>query len=145
MNETTDAAHDFWQEHALNFLEMAFRTDRQKRPATPSGIGRNVGVCQDTITMYVVVRDDTVQEISYELEGCLHTNASANTVAELVEGHDLDSAWKITPEKVRDYLQTLPADHFHCAELAVGAFYKALADYQQKGGKSWKAAYRRPV
>jgi nitrogen fixation NifU-like protein len=46
---------------------------------------------------------------------------------------------------VADYLQTLPADHFHCAELAVGAFYKALADYQQNGNKDWKAGYRRPA
>jgi nitrogen fixation NifU-like protein len=28
---------------------------------------------------------------------------------------------------VADFLKTLPADHFHCAELAVGALYLALA------------------
>jgi len=145
MDETKDTVEDFWQEHALVFLEMAFRTDRQKRPAHPSGIGHNVGACRDSITMFVVVRDGAVQEIAYELDGCLHTNACANAVAESVQGHDLETAWKITPEMVADYLQTLPADHFHCAELAVGAFYKALTDYQQNNRKDWQAGYRRPA
>ena len=141
MSANENEGDDFWQEHSLTFLEMAFRTDRHKRPDRPSGVGRNVGTCKDSITMFVMVRDEKIQEIAYELDGCLNTNACANTVAEIVEGHDLESAWKITPEMVANYLQTLPGDHFHCAELAVGAFYKALTDYQQKGRKDWKADY----
>lgn len=145
MDKSKDAVEDFWQEHSLTFLEMAFRTDRQKRPAHPSGVGHNIGACRDSITMFVVVRKDTVEEIAYELDGCLNTNACANTVAEIVQGRDLETAWHITPEMVADYLQTLPADHFHCAELAVGAFYKALTDYQQNSPKEWQAGYRRPT
>lgn len=30
------------------------------------------------------------------------------------------------------YLETLPKNHKHCSELAVGALYKALADYNKK-------------
>ncbi|MCP4673404.1 MAG: iron-sulfur cluster assembly scaffold protein, partial [Desulfobacula sp.] len=41
-------------------------------------------------------------------------------------------AWKISPEKVNKFLETLPEDHFHCAELAVGALYLALADLESK-------------
>jgi nitrogen fixation NifU-like protein len=130
-------------DHSLTFLEMAFRTDRHKRPFDPSGIGHNVGTCRDSITMFVVVREGTVQEIAFELDGCLNTNACANAVAEIAEGRDLELAWKITPEMVADYLQSLPEDHFHCAELAVGAFYKALADYRQNGRQPWRCAYRR--
>ena len=44
------------------------------------------------------------------------------------EGKPVDSAWQISPEQVSTFLSTLPADHFHCAELAVGALYLALAD-----------------
>jgi nitrogen fixation NifU-like protein len=145
MTGSTDKAHDGWQTHSLTFLEMAFRTDRQGCPANWSGVGHNIGTCKDRITFFVVVRDHIIEKITYELDGCLNTNACANTVAVIVEGRDVELAWKITPEMVADYLQTLPADHFHCAELAVGAFYKALADYQQNGRKAWKAAYRRPA
>ena len=145
MGTTTGATAAFWQEHSLTFLEMAFRTDRQGRALHPSGIGRNVGTCRDSITLFVTVQDETIQKIAYELEGCLNTNACANAVAEIVEGHTVETAWKITPEMVAEYLQTLPVDHFHCAELVVGAFYKALSDYQQNGRKHWQSAYRRPA
>ena len=145
MHEGQDTRQDFWQEHSLTFLEMAFRTDRRLRPPQPSGIGHNVGACGDSITMYVTLCDARVRDVAFELNGCLHTAACANAVAQIVEGHDLETVWQITPEMVADYLQTLPADHFHCAELAVGAFYKALIDFQHKGGKAWQAAYRRPA
>ena len=143
MAETADTEHDGWQAHSLTFLEMAFRTDRQGHPANPSGIGHNVGSCKDSITLFMMVRDHAIEAIAYELDGCLNTNACANMVAEIVEGQDIESAWRVTPEIVADHLQTLPPGHFHCAELAVGALYKALADYQQNGGKAWKAGYRR--
>ena len=145
MPDDKEQRHDFWQEHALIFLEMAFRTDRHGRPPKPSGIGYNVGACGDSITMYVTLEAAKIRNVAFELNGCLNTAACANAVAQIVEGHDLEAAWKISPEMVADYLQTLPGDHFHCAELAVGAFYKALSDYQQKGGKEWQAAYRRPA
>lgn len=143
MTGHTDAEHDGWQTHSLTFLEMAFRTDRHGPTANPSGMGRNLGACKDSITFFVIVRDHSIEKITYELNGCLNTNACANTVAALAEGRHVESAWHITAEMVADYLQTLPADHFHCAELAVGAFYKALSDYQQNGRKDWQAAYRR--
>ena len=145
MGSSRETTSDFWQEHSLTFLEMAFRTDRHGRSAQPSGIGRNVGACQDSITLFVNVRDETIETIAYELEGCLNTNACANALAGIVEGHPVESAWQVTPEMVAAYLQTLPTDHVHCAELVVGAFYKALADYQQNGRKNWQAAYRRPA
>ncbi len=43
-------------------------------------------------------------------------------------GKTIEAAWEITPEEVIRFLETLPEDHFHCAELAVGAFYLALTD-----------------
>ncbi|MDJ0889156.1 MAG: iron-sulfur cluster assembly scaffold protein [Desulfobacterales bacterium] len=131
-------------EHTQTFLEMAFRTDRQKALAHPSGVGLNVGACRDRIEIQVAIREGIVREVAYRLEGCLNTNACANAVAEMVEGHTVAAAWALKPEMVAEFLQSLPPDHFHCAELAVGAFYKALADYQQQGGQDWKTAYRAP-
>jgi nitrogen fixation NifU-like protein len=53
----------------------------------------------------------------------------------LGQGHLVGNAWNITDEMVKQYLQTLPEDHYHCAELCVGAFYLALTDYQKKKAK----------
>ncbi len=131
-------------EHTETFLEMAFRTDRQRPLSHPSGVGQNVGTCRDRIEIQLAIRRGIIEKVAYRLEGCLNTNACANAVGELVEGHTVAAAWTLKPEMVAQFLQSLPADHFHCAELTVGAFYKALIDYQQKGAKDWKAAYHTP-
>ena len=86
--------------------------------------------------MYLSFVHDHLYSATFEINGCLHTLASANTVAYLAEGKSLDEAWEITPEDVIEYLQTMPAAHFHCAELAVGAFYLALANYQDRRPKA---------
>ncbi len=139
-----DKSNESLPEHTQIFLEMAFRTDRQKLLPHPSGVGQNVGTCRDRIEIQVAINGGIVKEVAYQLDGCLNTNACANAVAEMVEGHTVAAAWTLKPEMVAEFLQSLPADHFHCAELAVGAFNKALADYQQKGAKDWKAVYRLP-
>ncbi|MBL0712622.1 MAG: iron-sulfur cluster assembly scaffold protein [Desulfosarcina sp.] len=123
---------------------MALRTDRQKSLAHPSGVGLNIGACHDRIEIYLVISGDVIQEVAYKLDGCLNTNACVNTVARMVEGQTVAAAWTLKPEMLVEYLQSLPPDHFHCAELAVGALYKALADYQQKGARDWKAIYSQP-
>ena len=133
---------DFWQEHSLHYLEMAFRTDRQERITQPDGYGKKTGVCGDTVEIFLSVNGDILNTVSFDVSGCMNTNACANTVAHLTEGKRLDEAWEITPEDVAGYLETLPEDHLHCAELAVGAFYLALSSSQETRKNPWKKLYR---
>jgi nitrogen fixation NifU-like protein len=53
-----------------------------------------------------------------------------------------DQAWEIKAETIMDYLQTLPPHETHCAEMAVGAFYMALSDYQEIKKSPCKKSYR---
>jgi nitrogen fixation NifU-like protein len=121
---------DLWQDHSLRYLEMAFRTDRREIIERPDGYGRRTGVCGDTVEMFLMVRGDRIASVSFDTDGCMSTNACANTVAELTEGKSLEEAWEISAEDVIKYLAPLPAENIHCAELAVGAFYLALANYK---------------
>jgi nitrogen fixation NifU-like protein len=118
---------DFWQDHSERFLIMAYLHERNKEMAEPAGVASKTGDCGDTITIYLQIADNTIKEFSYQLQGCLNTNACCNALAEMVEGQPLDKCWQITPEDLINDLQTLPEDHFHCAELAVGTFYLALS------------------
>jgi nitrogen fixation NifU-like protein len=122
---------DFWQDHSLNFLEMAFRHDRRERLQNPDGYGKRTGKCGDTVEMFLCIKNGCVQTVSFDTDGCIDTNACANTVSHLAEGQNIKQAWEITPEEVIDYLETLPEENYHCAELAVGAFYMALVNYQE--------------
>lgn len=137
--ERQDAGLD---EHTIHFLEMAFRTDKQGRPPHPDGCGKKTGDCGDSVEMFLTVKDECIDAVSFHLDGCMNTNACANTVALLAEGKTLDEAWEISVDQVVDCLQSLPEDHIHCAELAVGTFYLALADCRKIGRAPWKKAYR---
>lgn len=135
----TAEAPEFLQSHSMKYLEMAFRTDRMEPLDRVDGQAERTGVCGDSIAMFVAVSGDRVAAVRFTVNGCLNTVACANAVGELAEGRPLDEAWEIRPEDVAALLESLPEDHFHCAELAVGAFYRALADARRHG---WKGAYR---
>ncbi len=130
MNEQTQI--NFWQDHSLEYLEMAFRTDFQERVANPDGHGRRTGECGDTVEFFLMAEDGVLTSVTYDVDGCKNTNACANTVVHLATGKTVDEAWNITHEDVAAFLKTLPAHDSHCAELAVGAFYLALRDLAGK-------------
>ncbi|MCP4746971.1 MAG: iron-sulfur cluster assembly scaffold protein [Desulfobacteraceae bacterium] len=138
----SDIPQDFLKSHSLKFLESAFRTDRQERIEKADGYGKNTGDCGDTIEFYVMMDGARISNLSYFVNGCINTNACANAIVDLVQGRRLEQAWELKPENVAEYLESLPQDHFHCAELAVGALYKALADTRQLQRQSWKKLYR---
>jgi nitrogen fixation protein NifU and related proteins len=97
-----------------------------------AGYGKKTGKCGDTIEFFVSVEDGILKTVSYKIEGCAYTRSCAGTTALLAEGKSVEQAWEITPDNIFDYLKTLPPDHFHCAELAVGALYQAMSDFQKK-------------
>jgi len=119
---------DFWQDHSDTFLTMAYLWDRRKPLEQLDGYGRKTGDCGDTVTIYLAIKDGEISQVNFELEGCMNTNACCNALANLVEGKKVEEAWDITPGDLITYLETLPSDHDHCAELTVGTFYLALAD-----------------
>lgn len=123
-------AFDFWNDHSANYLEMALSSERREVVQNPDGYGKRKGECGDTVEMFLIIENDRIQHVSFDINGCMNTVACANTVAGLAEGKTIDRAWEITAEDVVTFLETLPAHDTHCAELAVGAFYLALSDYR---------------
>jgi nitrogen fixation NifU-like protein len=138
----TTKPFDFCQDHSRQFLEMALGQERRERVVKPDGYGMRTGDCGDTVEFFLNTEKGRIRSVSYLTNGCLNTNACANTVAHLIEGGSIEAGWEITPEAVIAYLQTLPAESHHCAELAVGALYKALADLTEKTRQPWKKLYR---
>lgn len=132
---------DFWQDHSLQYLEMAFKKDKCERIENPDGYGKRIGDCGDSVEIFLRVRDNIIEQASYDANGCLNTHACANTVIHLAEGKSINEAWEITVEKVVDYLQTLPKEEIHCAELAVGALYLALRNYRDIQKSPWLKLY----
>ena len=135
-------ATDFWQDHSLTFLEMAFRTDRRERLEKADGYAKKTGDCGDTVEFFLNVENNIISSLAYDINGCLNTNACCNAVISMVEGNSLESAWEVNPEQVAELLQTLPEDHYHCAELVVGTLYLALSNARENERSPWKKMYR---
>lgn len=124
---------DFWNVHSLTLIEMAYEAGSRERLENPDGYGTRTGVCGDTVEFFIMVdHNNCLSSISFDFDGCVYTAACCNSVVRLALGHSVDNVWNITPDMIIEYLQTLPEDHHHCAELCVGAFYLALTDYQNK-------------
>jgi nitrogen fixation NifU-like protein len=131
---------DFWNRHSVQYLEMAYDTEHKERIHNPDGYGKRTGECGDTVEFFIKTKDGVLDAVSFMTHGCLNTTACCNTVVSLARGKTLDQAWEITPEQVVDYLRTLPLDHEHCAQLAVGGLYLALSDCQSGRSKQPKTA-----
>ena len=136
-----DNTFDFFKDHSRNYLKMALRTDRFENMKNPDGYAKRVGECGDTVEVFLQVENRVVKRISFLVDGCINTTACCNTVAQLTEGKSIEAAWEISPDDVAEYLETLPLDHEHCAELSVGALYRALVNYGENSRSPWKRMY----
>jgi nitrogen fixation NifU-like protein len=107
------------------------------------GYGKNTGECGDTVEMSLALQGNRISKVAFKIDGCGYTLASAAALARLVEGKTMHAAWGVTPEDVKKLLGNLPPESEHCAELAVGALYRALANAREMQRSSWKKCYQR--
>ena len=121
---------------------MALENRKNERLENADGFGKCASACGDSIELYLCVNRDRIETVSYYTDGCLHTNACANTIAHLAENKTIKQAWEMSPESIIDYLQTLPKGEYHCADMAIGALQNALANFREIQRNSWKKLYR---
>jgi nitrogen fixation NifU-like protein len=100
------------------------------RHATASAVG--IGSCGDKIKVDIIVKDDVLVTVKCLPEGCLYTVACASAMSVLAMGCNIEHALKLQPENVSDELGGLPADHLHCARLAINTLGEAVAEYYRK-------------
>jgi len=105
----------------------------QGRMENPDGVGK-VGnpVCGDVMHIYIKVKDDVLEDVTWETMGCAAAIATSSMVTELAKGKTLEEAEKITRNDVADALEGLPAIKMHCSNLAADGLKKAIEDYKKK-------------
>ena len=130
--DLTQEQREFFEKHSMKMLELAYNYNRHEKVFKPDGYGKYTADCGDTVAISLTTMKKVIQHVSLEIEGCVYTNACANSVAELVEGKTVDDAWEVSAEQVSEMLETLPAESFHCAELAVNALFLALTDFKKR-------------
>lgn len=91
-------------------------------------------VCGDLMEMYIRVRDDRIEDITFQTFGCGSAVATSSMTTELVKGMTLDEALEVTRRDVADALDGLPPIKMHCSNLAADALHDAI--------KNWRSGKR---
>ncbi|MBT3285646.1 Fe-S cluster assembly scaffold protein NifU [Candidatus Bathyarchaeota archaeon] len=92
-------------------------------------------VCGDMMSMYIKVKDDTIENISFKTFGCGAAIATSSMTTELAKGKTLDEAMDITRQDVANALDGLPPVKMHCSNLAADALHEAIKNYKENKEK----------
>jgi|SRR5271157_824412 len=88
----------------------------------------------DTTYIYVKVKDNVIDEITFQTMGCAAAIASSSMLTELAKGKTLDEAEQISRQDVADALDGLPDRKMECSNIAPDALQEALRKYRSKQG-----------
>jgi nitrogen fixation NifU-like protein len=99
---------------------------------------RMKGSCGDTMEMYIRVKDDRLEQVSYVTDGCSSSSIAGSFTAELAMGKTFEEVLDLTGADVLQAIGTFPEAEEHCAHLAVSTLKEAVNSFlvdQVKGEK----------
>ncbi len=91
--------------------------------------------CGDIMKIYLKIDDGIITDCKFKTFGCGAAIATSSMATELIKGHSVEEALKLTNSAVVEALEGLPPVKVHCSVLAEEAVKTAIADYYQKIGK----------
>jgi len=97
-------------------------------------------VCGDLMYIYIKIKDDRIDDISFQTFGCGAAIATSSMITELAKGKTLDGAMKITRDDIAGSLDGLPPIKMHCSNLASDGLRKAIENYRAKQKKELNIA-----
>ncbi len=97
-------------------------------------------VCGDLMYIYIKIKNDRIDDISFQTFGCGAAIATSSMITELAKGKTLDEAMKITRDDIAGSLDGLPPIKMHCSNLASDGLRKAIENYRAKQKKELNIA-----
>ncbi|MCF6464380.1 iron-sulfur cluster assembly scaffold protein [Clostridium sp. Cult2] len=85
--------------------------------------------CGDSLTIYIKVKDDIIEDISFLVFGCTASVATSSMTTVLAKGKTIEETLKIEEEDIVEALDGLPENKLHCSNLGVQALRNAIKDY----------------
>lgn len=98
------------------------------RMDAPDSQGRAQSSCGDSMEMYLRLDGERIAEATFVTDGCSPTVASGSKLTTMVQGMSLAEAGALTSDDLLAALDGLPAEHLHCAVLAVDTLHEAIAN-----------------
>jgi len=114
-------------------MDLFMNPKNAGRMEDPDGVGEVGNArCGDIMKIYIRVKDERIEDISFETFGCASAIASSSMVTEMVKGMTLDQALAISNKEVVNALGGLPPQKIHCSVLAEEGIQAAIEDYRSK-------------
>ena len=98
----------------------------------PDGYAKSVGVCGDTMEIFLRFEGGRVKEALYQADGCGSSSICASFAAELSMGKGPDEVLAINGQVIMATLEGLPKEDEHLAFLAAQTLQQAVNDYMMK-------------
>ena len=92
------------------------------------------GQCGDSMSLYLKIEDDKIQDAKFMTFGCGAAIASSSMMTELLKGRSIDDALNLTNSEVLKALGGLPEAKIHCSIMAEEAVRSAIEDYRKRKG-----------
>lgn len=119
-----------YSEKVLDHFKNPRNVGEMKDPDGEGTVGNPV--CGDMMTMYIKVKDDKIEDITFKTFGCGAAIATSSMTTELAKGMSLDDAMGMSRQDVADALDGLPPVKMHCSNLAADALHEAVKSYKEK-------------
>ena len=113
------------------------------RMPEPDARGLVHGWCGDTMEIYLRLKEERIEKVSFVTNGCGPTVACGSMLTTMVQGMSLEEASKVRPGDLLEALDGLPEENAHCAELAVSTLQNALLNWRVERGRV-RPALREP-
>lgn len=88
-------------------------------------------VCSSLIKIYIKVKDNILNQVTFEAFGSPATIASAGKLTELAQGKTLEQGLVITNQDIANGLGGVPEEKMTCAVLSADALHAAIKEYQK--------------
>lgn len=117
------------EEYSKETVDLLKDVNHFNRMNDPVAYAVIKGPCGDEIEFYLVIKDGLIEDISFYTQGCIATVLFGEMVSCFVLNKSIYDALDVSAKRIMDMLPKLPADHKHCAILAVSTLYRAIAQY----------------
>ena len=98
----------------------------------PDAYAKVTGPCGDTVEIFLRIRNDKIENISYTTDGCMTSHAAVSAATVLAMGKTVEEGIRINQSAILEHLGGMPEDSQHCALLAAKTFQKALRNYARE-------------
>lgn len=119
----------------IELLLDRYENPKYKHPLDNPSIsleGGNPG-CADLVTIHLCIHDEKIAQIGFEGEGCTISQASADFLAELVEGKSVEEIDQLDHEDMIELLgEEVVKNRTKCALLPLDTLKIALKQYREE-------------